>query len=150
MTVDGLALSFAAVALAISVLTGKRLALVSSVFFFTTAFLGSLDGYHTKVLSMIILNFSLFVIAVMEYRRTHYSLPMALSWLFAGFVLVSGTYSVTATDVQGHILIAMSVIELILLSTLEGCRNVWTDIGHTISSIRRRHNLAHVRDSSEG
>ena len=150
MTVDTLAMTFAAIALGIAIVTGKRLALVSSVFFFTVAFIDNLEYYESMVVSMIVLNFAMFSIAVMEYRRTHYPLPLSLSWLYAGMVLVSGSYVAAATDAQGHILIAMSVIELILLSSLEGCRNVWTDMVHTVRSVRRRHISSHTADSGEG
>lgn len=150
MTIDSLAMLFAAIALGIALLTGKRLALVSSVFFFTVAFIDNLQYYESMVLSMVLLAFAMFSIAVMEFRRTHYPLPRSLSWLYAGMVLVSGSYAFDATAVQGHILIAMSVIELILLASLEGCRNVWADISSTVRSIRNRNISAHSIDSGEG
>lgn len=149
MTADVVALAFAGIALIISVVTGKRLALVSAVGFFTAAYLPNVESYEATVISMVVLNFALFMISAMEYKRTNYPLPRALTWLFAGFVVVSASYSIWATETQGSILLAMSVIELILLASLEGCRNVWEDIKHTVDSVWRRHISAHTSDAGE-
>ena len=81
-------LFFAIIALVIFIFTAKRLALVSSIAFFIAQFISTRSvetfSYEAAVISMMILNFSVFSIAVAEYRKHHTDLTIyhvALSWI---------------------------------------------------------------------
>jgi hypothetical protein len=133
-------LFFAVIALVIFILTSKRLALVSSIAFFISEFISTRSvetfSYEAAVISMMILNFSVFSIAVIEYKKHHTDLSRSLMWLYLGFLAVTGSYAFQTTAMQGYILVGMSVLELILLASLDGCRSVWTDFRLTADTIR--------------
>ena len=133
-------LFFAVIALVIFILTSKRLALVSSIAFFISEFISTRSvetfSYEAAVISMMILNLSVFSIAVIEYKKHHTDLSRSLMWLYLGFLAVTGSYAFQTTAMQGYILVAMSVLELILLASLDGCRSVWTDFRLTADTIR--------------
>ena len=133
-------LFFAVIALVIFILTSKRLALVSSIAFFISEFISTRSvetfSYEAAVISMMILNFSVFSIAVIEYKKHHTDLSRSLMWLYLGFLAVTGSYAFYTTAEQGYILVGMSIVELILLASLDGCRSVWTDFRLTADTIR--------------
>jgi len=133
-------LFFAVIALVVFIYTSKRLALVSSIAFFISEFISTRSvetfSYEAAVISMMILNFSVFSIAVIEYKKHHTDLSRSLMWLYLGFLAVTGSYAFQTTAMQGYILVAMSVLELILLASLDGCRSVWTDFRLTADTIR--------------
>ena len=133
-------LFFAVIALVIFIFTAKRLALVSSIAFFIAQFISTRSvetfSYEAAVISMMILNFSVFSIAVVEYKKHHTDLSRSLMWLYLGFLAVTGSYAFSTTVAQGYILAGMSVVELILLISLDGCRSVWTDFRLTADTIR--------------
>jgi len=133
-------LFFAVVALVIFIFTAKRLALVSFIAFFIAQFISTRSvvtfSYEAAVISMMILNFSVFSIAVAEYRKHHTDLSRYLMWLYLGFLAVTGSYAFATTATQGYILVGMSIVELILLVSMDGCRSVWTDFRLTADTIR--------------
>lgn len=131
---------FACVALLIFLVTAKRLALVSSIAFFISEWVANLDPeafvLQASIVSMMIIHLSAFTIAVVEYRKHHTELSRYLMWLYLSVMCVIGSYSIGVVDAQGYILCALSVVELILLMSLDGCRSVWTDFRLTADTIR--------------
>lgn len=131
---------FACVALLIFLLTAKRLALVSSITFFISEWVANLNPeafvLQASIVSMMVIHLSAFTIAVVEYRKHRTPLSRSLMWLYLSAMCVIGSYSIGVTDTQGHILWALSVVELSILMSMDGCRSVWTDFRLTADTIR--------------
>lgn len=135
----------ACIALIIFLITGKRLALVSSIGFFVVIGIeGSSLSYERAVISLIILNLGLFTVSAIEYKTQGTQLSRFLMWLYLATLLVTFTFTFATRDGQGYLLTAMAVVELLALATLNGCRSVWGDLSDTADNIRD--SSLHLRD----
>ena len=147
-------LLLACAALLIFLVTSKRLALVSSITFFVSEWIASQDlvefVLQTSIISMMVLHSSAFTIAAVEYRKHHTQLSRSLMWLYLTVICVTGSYAISVTVVQGYILLALSIVELMLLISMDGCRSVWTDFRLTADTVRRgSYRKHHSRDGKD-
>lgn len=148
-----MSLWFGIVALVIFFVTKKNLALSASMMFFVTWMIPSdPDAMSVEVatLSVMAINFVLFMVALAEYTINRTPLGRVLMWLYLSSLAVTASYTIQVTVAQGHVLIAMAVVELIALLTLDGCRSFYGDIRLTIDSIRRGLSSALHRNDGEG
>lgn len=141
---------FCAVCLAIFLKTGKNLAASASVGFAVAGFAPDLQSYEATITALLAINFTLFIIALTEYSINKTHLSRVLMWLYLSALAVTASYVVTTSVVQGHVLVAMSVIELIALSSLDGCKSLYGDIKLTVHSVRRGAGRALHHDDAEG
>lgn len=135
-----MSIAFAFAALVIFIITRKNLALSAATMFFVAWMLPSdpdAMSVESATLYLMAINFTLFMIALAEFKINRTPLSSVLSWLYLCALAVTSSYTVVTTVVQGHVLIAMAVVELIALSTLDGCRSFYGDIALTVNSIRR-------------
>lgn len=143
-------IGFAILSLVIFLITKKNMAASASVGFFVAWNIQGVETYEMTVLLFIMLQFILFLIAFAEFKLNRTVLSRVLMWLYLSALAVTVSYTIETTVAQGHILIAMSVVELLALSVLDGCRSLYGDVELTFRDIRSSVVRSLHTDDSEG
>lgn len=131
-------LLFAAIAFIIFLATGKGMAVMASIGLFI-AYGIEISGFSFErtIISLAVINLAMCTLAALEYKHHGTPLSRSLMWLYSITLAVVASYMWVITEIQTHIMIGITIMELILLATMDGCRNVGDVLRSSAGSLLR-------------